>query len=130
MLAQTPPTLEVYYASSCAACRLDLPAVAQFVKENGATVRIVILTDRAQAHEEIAAVSPQLSKAAIAKGEATPREVLHMAGDDDELLPYARAVSADNKTCAAWRGRMTLAKARELVASCARRLTSPSPRRP
>jgi hypothetical protein len=108
--------LEVYYSPSCAPCRLELPAVAEFARADG--VRIVIISDEARARAEIRKLSPALAMGAIAKTNTTPRATLRAAGDGDGILPYARGVSADGKPCASWRGGLTLARARALVASC------------
>lgn len=119
-----PPVLEVYYAPSCAPCRLELPVLAEFVRRDGAHIRIVILSEEARARRELRAASPQLSANAVVGSQASPRAILRAAGDNDSILPYARSLGADGKVCAAWRGRLTLEKAWELVSACARKLTS------
>lgn len=124
MLALPPPVFEIYYAPSCAPCRLDLPVAAELVKRDGVALRIVIVSDAAKALADLRAVSPALANAAELPAEPNPRAVLRGAGDPDGILPYART-RAHGKTCATWRGRLSLAKALEMIAACRKRLTAP-----
>lgn len=123
------PILEVYYAPSCAPCRLELPAVAEFAKSNGARVRIEIVSDEIRARREISQQSVELAENADANTNATPRAILRSAGDSDSILPYSRSLGADGKACAAWRGRLTLVRARALVSACAHAFISRPSRR-
>lgn len=129
MLLAPPPILEVYYAPSCAPCRLELPAVAEFASQDGARVRIVIVSEEPRARADLTNVSPRLTEDAIAGREPTPRAILRAAGDHDGILPYARSIASDGRVCAQWRGRLTFATAQKLVAACARFLTLPPSRR-
>ena len=114
-----PPTLEVFYASTCAACRLDLPVLAQLARQDGTRLRIIILADEARARTEISAALPALDQESVIASVKAPRETLQLAGDEDEILPFARTLST-NKTCASWRGRLSIARARALLAACKR----------
>ena len=125
MVDLPPTTLEVFYSPICAPCRLELPVVAAFAAESGAHVRIVIVSDEARAREELHAVSPQLEAAADVQTTLSVGAALRAAGNSDGILPYARAVQSDGKVCAKWEGRLTLAKARKLVAACARTISRP-----
>ena len=122
-----PPTLEVFYASTCAACRLDLPVLAQLARQDGTRLRIIILADEARARTEISAALPTLDQQSVVASIKGPRETLQLAGDEDGILPFARAVST-NKTCASWRGRLSIARARALLAACKRLGAPPQPR--
>jgi hypothetical protein len=122
------PVLEVYYSPTCAPCRLELPAIVEFAREDGRRVRIVILDQILRAREEIRAVSPQFAVTAIATTERNPRTALHEAGDADGILPYARSIAPNGTICAQWRGILTLARARDLVAACTKTITSPAQR--
>ena len=53
--APPPPVLEIYYSPVCAPCRLDLPIVAEFAKEDGSRVRIVILDQVPRAKADLRA---------------------------------------------------------------------------
>ncbi|HEY0107641.1 MAG TPA: hypothetical protein VGB91_16290 [Rhizomicrobium sp.] len=118
-----PPTLEVYYSPTCVPCRLELPVLAALEKD-GLRLRIVLLDQEARARETIRTVSPRLESAAIAITRQPPRAALLLAGDGDAILPYARALSPAGRICAAWRGGLTLARARLLLAAC--RVSAPS----
>jgi len=122
-----PPTLEVFYASTCAACRLDLPVLAQLARQDGTRLRIVILADEARARIEIRAALPTLDQQSVVASIKSPRETLRLAGDEDEILPFARTVRT-NKTCASWRGRLSIARARALFAACKKLGAPPQPR--
>jgi hypothetical protein len=127
MLALPPPVFEIYYAPSCAPCRLDLPVAAALVKRDGVSLRIVIVSDTPKALADLRAISPTLEKAAQVSAEQDPRAVLRSAGDPDGILPYARTREA-GKTCATWRGRLSLDKALQMIAACKKRLTAPPSR--
>ncbi len=123
--ATPPPMLEVYYAPSCAPCRLELPAVAEFARRDGSRVRVVIVSDETRARIDLGQVSPALAASALVGSHATPRAALRAAGDGDGILPYARSLAANGKICARWRGGLTLARARALLAACAKAVISP-----
>ena len=122
-----PPVFEIYYAPTCAPCRLDLPVAAELVKRNGVTLQIVIVNDPPKALEDFRTISPALEKAAHVPAEQDPRAVLRRAGDPDGILPYARTRDG-GKTCATWRGRLSLDKALQMIAACKKRLTAPPAR--
>jgi thiol-disulfide isomerase/thioredoxin len=122
-----PPVLEVYYSPTCAPCRLELPAVAEFARQDGSRVRVVILDQVSLAREELGNTSSQLFETAVAPAGKNPRAVLRAAGDADGILPYARTLASDGKTCSQWRGGLTLWRAQNLVAACG--VTSRSKRR-
>jgi thiol-disulfide isomerase/thioredoxin len=124
-----PPVLEVFYSPTCAPCRLELPAVAEFVREDGRRVRIVILDQMTRAHAELQDASPQLAAAAIPASNENPRATLRAAGDDDGMLPYARAIAPNGKVCAQWRGGLTLERARSLIAACTKAISAPNKHR-
>src|SRR5690242_19216271 len=114
MPAVLPPTLEVYYSPTCAPCRLELPSIADFVRERDGKVRVVILDHVAAAREELTVL--QGIELRSHDGE-DPRAVLRQAGDSDSILPYARTV-VNGKTCASWRGFLTRKTAQRLLAAC------------
>jgi hypothetical protein len=124
-----PPVLEVFYSPTCAPCRLELPAVASMAADKDARVRIVILDQEERARSELRAVSPQLNTVAIASEPTAPSDVLRSAGNERGILPYARSISAEGQTCAAWSGGLTVERAKALLAACAR-LISPRRSRP
>jgi hypothetical protein len=123
-----PAVLEVFYSPTCAPCRLELPAVAEFSGSRNATVRIIILDQEERARAELRAVSPRLEAIATGPSAASPGDVLRAAGDANGILPYARFVTADGEVCAKWSGGLTISRAKSLLAACARLATSP--RRP
>lgn len=88
---------------------------------------MVIVSDATQAMAELKAVSPALAKAVEIPAQQNPRAALRDAGDPDGILPYARA-RANGKTCATWRGRLSLDKAMQMIAACRQRLTAPPSR--
>ena len=109
-----PPALEVYYAATCAPCRLELPVLAAALRE-GAPVRVMLLTEEKRARAELAAISPDLAAQAVAAPAGQdPRIILRQAGDADGILPFART------SCAGWRGTLTLERIRTLLAGCPR----------
>jgi len=122
-----PPTLEVFYSSSCAPCRAELPVLAEFASKDGARVRIIILSEEARARRELHAVSPLLEAAAESRIEKSPGTVLRSAGNSLGILPYARSTAANGDVCARWKGWLTLARARDLMSACARLIASPAP---
>ena len=103
---------------------MELPVLAEFSKRDGARVRIVIVGEEARARDNLRQASAQLAADAVASRQSTPRAILREAGDSDGILPYARSLSPAGKICAKWRGRLTLAKAQELVSECAHLITS------
>ena len=113
------PVLEVYFAPTCAPCRLELPVLAEAAKD-GLPVTVVLLTDQARARRELAAASPGLAaKAVPAPPGADPRTTLRDAGDPDGILPFSRVRGAEG-TCPSWRGILTLDRIRTLLAGCSR----------
>jgi len=128
MLPPAPPAiLEVYYAPSCAPCRLELPALAQFARDGH--LRIVVVSEPVRAMGELKNASTRLSAAAVLSANAAPRATLLEAGDADAILPYARSLLPNGKICARWRGGVTVDRARALVAACARAITGRRPQR-
>ncbi|HEY4940669.1 MAG TPA: thioredoxin family protein [Rhizomicrobium sp.] len=123
-VALHPPVLEVYYSPTCAPCRLELPVLGELVRKDGSIVRIVILDQEQRARGEISAISALLERSALQPSKLPPRKVLLSAGDADGILPYARSIAPSGKTCATWRGGLTLLRARALLAAC--RITAPN----
>jgi len=121
-------TLEVYYSPACIPCRLELPAIAEFSRVDGRRVQFVILDQTERARDELRSISERLAESAIVSPYSNPRTALREAGDSDGILPYARSVMSDGKSCASWRGELTLSRARSLVAACIRKVTSPARR--
>ena len=118
-----PPVvvLEVYYASTCAPCRLELPVLAEAVRD-GLPITVMMLTDPVRARRELAAASPELAARAQPAGDAAgPRAALRDAGDPDGILPFSRVRGADGTTCRTWRGLLTLERIRTLLAACSGR---------
>ena len=120
-----PATLEVFYSPTCTPCRLELPAVAEIAGQDGVRMRIVILDDEDRARAELRAVSVRLEAVAKSKAGESPNAVLRDAGNDTGILPYARSITANGEVCAKWSGRLTVARARSLLAACARLIPSP-----
>jgi hypothetical protein len=120
-----PVSLDVYYASTCAPCRLELPVLAEAARD-GLPVTIVLLTEADRARRELARVSPELANRArvppsgpeAGAGPADPRAVLRAAGDPDGILPFAQTRDADGRPCRSWRGLLTLERIRGLLAAC------------
>lgn len=121
------PILEVFYASTCTPCRLELPVLAQ-VQRAGTALRIVVIGDPDRARRELAGAAPQLSLVAVVPAHASPRAILRNAGDADGILPYARAVVPDRRICASWRGILTVSRVNYMLAGCAH-LSAPPRRR-
>jgi hypothetical protein len=124
-LPPDPPVLEVFYSPSCTPCRLELPAVAAIAGQDGVHLRVVILDQEARARAELRAVSARLEAAAESRPGSPPTAVLRDAGNDDGILPYARSLTDTGSVCAKWSGRLTLTRARGLLAACARLIASP-----
>jgi hypothetical protein len=124
-----PPALEVFYSPTCTPCRLELPALATLAGD-GTTIRIVLLDQEERARSELRAVSPVLETAAVGPSSEAPRDVLRAAGNANGILPFARAVTADEATCATWSGGLTVERARSLLAACARLVSAPRRARP
>ncbi|HUO90644.1 MAG TPA: thioredoxin family protein [Rhizomicrobium sp.] len=119
MAAPLPsPVLEVYYSPTCAPCRLELPVLAEFVKADGARLRIVILDDEKRARSDLRDASSALEEAAVAPRQAKPRAALLAARDTDGILPFARALASDGRVCASWRGGLTMLRAKALISAC------------
>jgi hypothetical protein len=113
------PLLEVYYASSCEPCRLELPVLAEAAHRDGVHLVVVILDEEARARRDLAAAAPALDAAAVMPSPAgDQRRILREAGDPDGILPYARVRQADGRPCSSWRGLLTRARIRSLLASC------------
>ena len=117
-MLDVPPVVEVYYASSCTPCRLELPALAHVAEAGSVPLAIIVLTDRARAEAELGAVSAKLLPLMRVAASAKSRAVLRAAGDADGILPYARAVRADGTVCGSWRGQLTEARIHALRAAC------------
>jgi hypothetical protein len=113
------PTLEIYYAQSCAPCRLELPAISELVQKEHAPVHFFVLDGGPESRRTLGAAAPgaTITDAASRGGE---RKVLAAAGDTDAILPYARAVGLRGELCAAWRGRLTVSVGVRLLAQCPR----------
>jgi thiol-disulfide isomerase/thioredoxin len=120
-----PATLEVFYSPTCTPCRLELPAVAEIAGRDGVRVRVVILDDEDRARAELREVSTRLEAVAESKVGEAPNAVLRDAGNNTGILPYARSVTANGDVCAKWSGRLTVARARSLLAACSRIIPSP-----
>ncbi len=117
MIADSPG-LEVFYASTCAPCRLELPALAAALQD-GLPVTIVLLTETVRARQDLAAVAPELAARAVAAADLTaPRATLRDAGDPDGILPFSRVRRGQGGTCRTWRGLLTLERIRRLLAEC------------
>ena len=120
-----PPSLEIFYSSTCVPCRLELPVLAEVVSADGTRMRIFILEQEERARGELRAVSPRLEAIAVGPTTAAPGDVLRAAGNDRGILPYARSVDAQGNVCMMWSGRLTVSRVKRLLAACTRRLTSP-----
>ncbi|HEX3945012.1 MAG TPA: thioredoxin family protein [Rhizomicrobium sp.] len=125
LVALPPPVLEVFYSPTCAPCRLELPVLAQIVERDGVRLRIVLLDQEQRARDDIRKVSVTLEKVATPPSKLAPRRVLLLADDTDGILPFARSLLPSGKACAVWRGRLTVLRARAMLAAC---ITAPSPR--
>ncbi len=112
------PVLEVFYASTCEPCHLELPNLAQLVQDTNLRMVIVLLTDEVKARNELQAVSPDLEAVSMPSSNPDARAALRAAGDADGILPYARLRQADGRLCGSWRGILTAARVKILLASC------------
>lgn len=110
-----PAHIDVYYASTCVPCRLELPVLRSAIV-NGMDIRIVIVSDQAQAKLELGAA--QLADRATLAPGISARDRLRRAGDQDSILPFARTVRMGTKACATWRGILTLPRIKSLLSSC------------
>jgi hypothetical protein len=99
--------------------------VGELAQQDGVRLRIVILDQEERARAELRAVSPGLEAVAETRIEGGPGSVLREAGNAQGILPYARSVAPDGTTCAKWSGRLTAQRGRDLLAACARLVTSP-----
>ncbi len=118
MVIPPVPVLDVYYAPTCLPCRLELPVLAEAVRD-GLSVTVMLLTEEAKARRQLAAVSPQLAAQAVAvPGGGAPRAVLRAAGDGDGILPYSVVRSRQGGACRSWRGALTLERIRRLLTGC------------
>jgi hypothetical protein len=120
MIAVPPPTLEVFYAPSCAPCRLELPVLATFAKNQSGHLRIVIVSDVARARTDLTEISPALAAVTVIASSLDARTALRRAGDVDGILPFARSLSANGASCASWRGALTVVRINHLLTACAR----------
>jgi len=116
----SPPhaMVEIYYDSKCAPCRLELPALAKAAEDKSLSFTIIILSEEAQAREELRAAAPALLPLAGPAAQKDGRAVLRAAGNTEGILPYARALSADGSACGAWRGVLNAERIRALLAAC------------
>jgi len=115
--ALPPPVLEVFYSPVCAPCRLELPVLADYMRNGNADrLRIVIISDEARAREDLRAVSPRLEARAETRGDS-PGETLRASGNTSGILPYARSVR-EEEVCAQWEGRLTPQRIDMLLAAC------------
>ncbi len=129
IVAPPPAMLEVYYAPSCAPCRLELPALAEFARTDPTRLHIVIVNEESLARETLIAASPRLGAAAASSPVSNARALLRAAGDADGMLPYARALTPSGRICARWFGILTHDRLRTLLNSCSRAVTEPRWRR-
>lgn len=111
------PHLEVYYASTCAPCRVELPVILEALQD-GTNIRILIVSDLRQAKADLAATAPRLVQAAQMADGRDARDRLRGAGDADGILPFTRAVNAKGKICATWRGALTRFRIQDLLSRC------------
>jgi thiol-disulfide isomerase/thioredoxin len=128
MAALPPATLEVYYAPSCAPCRLELPVLASFAKTRDGHLRIVLVSDVARARADLKELAPALAAMAMPAANRDARASLRVAGDADGILPFARSVAANGGICASWRGVLTEMRINNLLIACARFNAPHSPR--
>ncbi|HEY4075594.1 MAG TPA: hypothetical protein VGM26_01555 [Rhizomicrobium sp.] len=113
----SPPHLEVYYAPSCAPCRLELPVISGALTA-GKAIRILIVDDLVQANAQLVAVSPRLLQTAqMAQGQDA-RDRLHRAGDGDGILPFTRVIGGKDQVCATWHGELTSWRIEALLTHC------------
>ena len=126
MIPLPPPAIvEVYFAPSCAPCRLELPALVELARKSPDRLRLVIVGERAAALQALSDASPRLAMLAVDKTHMNPRATLLAAGDGDGVLPFAKSVAADGRTCARWRGGLTWDRVQSLLSACSRVLKRP-----
>jgi len=113
-----PAHIEVYYASECTPCRLELPVLARIAADGTIPFSIVVLGDAREGLAQLAAVSANLTVLARASNAWDMRKALREAGDKDAILPFARALSAEGKLCGSWRGVLTQERMARLLALC------------
>lgn len=112
-----PPHLDVYYASTCAPCRVELPVIYQALR-GGSDIRILVVSDMPRAKEDLSAVGQRLAQVASFAPGPSPNGRLRLAGDADGILPYTQAVDGRGHACASWRGMLTLSRIRKLFSKC------------
>ena len=118
-MADLPPAIiEVYYDARCTPCARELPALAEAAGDASLPFRIILLGDERAARAQLADVSPLLPPRARAAAGGDWRATLKAAGDEEGVLPYARAVRRDGRICGRWRGVLSLARLRALLESC------------
>ena len=113
----TPPHLDVYYAPTCAPCRLELPAILGAI-EDGKDIRVLIVSDPVRSIADLAAVSSKLVKVAYPAQGANPRDRLRRVGDADGILPFTRSVGGKGRVCGIWRGALTRWRILDLLSRC------------
>lgn len=128
MVAIPPPTLEVFYAPSCAPCRLELPTLATYAKVDGSHLRIILVNEIARSRVELGEVSPALAAAAVQARNSNARIALRSAGDADGILPFTRSLASNGAVCASWRGVLTLSRINNMLGACAKFNAPHSPR--
>jgi hypothetical protein len=99
--------------------------VAEIADRDGARVRVIILDQEDRARADLRAVSVRLEAVAESTVGEPPNAVLRDAGNDTGILPYARSVASNGAVCAKWSGRLTVARAANLLAACARFIAPP-----
>ena len=112
-----PPQLEVYYASTCAPCRVELPVLRDAVAE-GRNIRIRIVSTPEKAMADFQSTSASLARTASVATGRDERDRLRRAGDSDGILPYSRSLSGNGRVCSVWRGMLTLPRIRAMLQRC------------
>ncbi len=111
------PHLDVYYASTCAPCRLELPVIAEALAK-GTDIRILVVSDLPRARAELSDTAQPLARVARLADGSSPRARLRRAGDGAGILPFASAAAAGTASCASWRGILTRDRIVCLPAPC------------